>query len=168
MLTYRVASLQPRPVQTELLGTRTPVTYGNMTQARARDPNMHAAAGGMMRPKRYQLLLRPRNDICRPSIHSRVAALHREQHAGSSKPARRVLVDERPSPVPARSHGRSAACSRRRRDAEARTAAATQQRCAGGGAHRPHGFSHTKRSFRGKRWARFLFIPHQCVTRFCS
>ena len=74
MLTYRVASLQPRPVQTELLGTRTPVTYGNMTQARARDPNMHAAAGGMMRPKRYQLLLRPRNDICRPSIHSRVAA----------------------------------------------------------------------------------------------
>ena len=116
-----------------------------MTQARTRDPNMHAEAGDMMQSKRCQLLLRTRNDICRPSIHSRVAALHREQHAGGSKPARRVLVDEGRSPVPARSHGRSAACSRRRRDAKARTAAATRQRCAGGGAHRPHaGFSHEK------------------------
>ena len=97
-----------------------------------------------MQIKRCQLLLRPRNDICRPSIHSKVAALHREQHTGGSKPARRVLVDEEPSTVPARSHGRSAACSRRRRAAEARTAAATRQRCAGGGAHRPHGFSHEK------------------------
>ena len=53
-----------------------------------------------MQAERCELLLRPRNDIRRPSIHSNPAALHREQHASGSKPARRLLVDEGSSPVP--------------------------------------------------------------------
>ena len=45
---------------------------------------MHAEAGALMQAKRCELLLRPRDDTRRPSIHSKAAALHREQHAGGS------------------------------------------------------------------------------------
>ena len=81
-----MVSLRSNPdhYRTELLGAREPGTYGNMTQARARPPNMHAEAGALMQAKRCELLLRPRDDTRRPSIHSKAAALHREQHAGGS------------------------------------------------------------------------------------
>ena len=58
------------------------------------------------------LAVRPRNDNHhRPSIHSKTAALLREQHAGGSQTARPIAVDERSSADPARSR-RTTAISR--------------------------------------------------------
>ena len=82
-----------------------------MTQARARGPVTHVEAGDMMQAERRDRLLPPRNDNHRPSIHSKTAALLREQHAGGSQTARPIAVDERSSADPARSR-RTTAISR--------------------------------------------------------
>ena len=65
----------------------------------------------MMQAERRDRLLPPRNDNHRPSIHSKTAALLREQHAGGSQTARPIAVDERSSADPARSR-RTTAISR--------------------------------------------------------
>ena len=65
----------------------------------------------MMQAERRDRLLPPRNDNHRPSIHSKTAALLREQHAGGSQTARPIAVDERSSSDPARSR-RTTAISR--------------------------------------------------------
>ena len=59
----------------------------------------------------------------------------------------RLIVDERPSPVPERLHGRSAARSWRRRDAEGRTSAATRQRWVRGERTDPMALSSRKGQF---------------------
>ena len=118
-----------------------------MAHSRARGPNTHVEAGDLMQAKRHGHLRRPRNDIGRPSIHSKSAAHHGSQHTGGSQPDRRLIVDERPSPVPERSHGRSAARSWWRRDAEGRTSAATRQRWARGERTDPMALSSRKGQF---------------------
>ena len=65
----------------------------------------------MMQAERRDRLLPPRNDNHRPSIHSKTAALLREQHASGSQTARPIAVDERSSADPARSR-RTTAISR--------------------------------------------------------
>ena len=65
----------------------------------------------MMQAERRERLLPPRNDNHRPSIHSKTAALLREQHASGSQTARPIAVDERSSADPARSR-RTTAISR--------------------------------------------------------
>ena len=156
--TYRITlrrllrvSLRSDPDQykTELLGpgnrSRTATWHKHLT--RARKLNTHVEAGILMHSKRHGHLRRPRNDIGRPSIHSKSAAHHGSQHTGGSQPDRRLIVDERPSPVPERSHGRSAARSWWRRDAEGRTSAATRQRWARGERTDPMALSSRKGQF---------------------
>ena len=89
----------------------------------------------MMQAERRERLLPPRNDNHRPSIHSKTAALLREQHASGSQTARPIAVDERSCADPPRSRRTTAS---RQRAAEAHTAAATRQRWAKGRG-RPHG-----------------------------
>ena len=139
--------VRPRPVQDGAARTCKSVAYGNMAQTRARGLNTHVEAGVLMQAKRHEHLRHPRNGIGRPSIHSKSAADHRSQHAGGSQPAMRLIVDERPSPVPERLHGRSAARSWRRRDAEGRTSAATRQRWARGERTDPMALSSRKGQF---------------------
>ena len=64
-----------------------------------------------MQAERRERLLPPRNDNRRPSIHSKTAALLREQHASGSQTARPIAVDERSCADPPRSR-RTTAISR--------------------------------------------------------
>ena len=114
-----------------------------------------------MQAERREHVLPPRNDIRRPSIHFKSAADHRSQHTGGSQPARRFIVDEGPLRYLCDCNGGQAAHMCRQRHAEARAAAATRQRWAMGGAHRPHGSFLTRRPIHGKMGKTFAFSFHE-------
>ena len=134
----------------------------------------------MMQAERRDRLLPPRNDNHRPSIHSKTAALLREQHAGGSQTARPIAVDERSSADPARSR-RTTAISR---EPAARCGGTHGRRHAPamgeGQGPTPWLFSSTKRPIHEKKggeatttlffscWVGFLMTTHVVTCRFLT